>query len=114
MISRLGGSGAMAKMQLAMCVIVTAMALASCSRSPSEAVETAAEAAGHRLMQPLLQKDASVQAGRMAGLLSDKPECEVFKKRMVDAGKHSPYEGTTQWELVHAHKDACAAGCCKQ
>jgi hypothetical protein len=64
-------------------------------------------------MQPLVQKDASNQAKRLSELLSDKPECKVFKQRMMDAGKNSPYEGTTQWQLVHAQHDACAAGCCK-
>ncbi len=47
-------------------------------------------------------------------MLSYKLDCEAFKKRMVDAGKDSPYEGATQWELVHAQKDACAAGCYNQ
>jgi hypothetical protein len=50
----------------------------------------------------------------MAEMLSDKLNCEAFKKHMVDAGKDSPYEGATQWELVHAQKNACAAGCCNQ
>lgn len=94
-------------------IIGAALVLAACSRSPSETVAAAADAAGRRLMQPLVQKDASNQAKRMTELLSDKVECEVFKQRMLEAGKHSPYDGTTQWELVHAQKDACAAGCCR-
>jgi hypothetical protein len=102
------------KMRRVTCVIMGALAFTACSKSPSEAVGTATESAGERLVHPLVQKDASVQAGRMAEMLSDKPECEVFNKRLADAGKHSPYEGATQWELAHAQKDACAAGCCKQ
>ena len=64
-------------------------------------------------MQPLVQKDASTQAKRMTEMLSDKPECAVFKERMKEAGKGSPYEEATQWQLIHAQQDACAAGCCK-
>jgi hypothetical protein len=101
---------------LRLCVGLAAgtLALASCSKSPPEGVGTATEAVGQKLMQPLVQKDASTQAKRLSDMvLSDKPECEVFRERMKEAGKGSPYEGTTQWKLVHTQHDACAAGCCK-
>lgn len=95
-------------------MLLIAAVLSSCSKSPSEALATTAEAAGKQLMQPLVQKDASAQAKRMTEMvLSDKPECAVFRERMKDAGKGSPYEGATQWMLVHTQQDACAAGCCK-
>jgi hypothetical protein len=101
-------------MRLVNCLIVGALALTSCSKSPSETAGAAAEAAGQRLMQPLVQKDASAQAERMIEMvLSDKPGCAVFRERMQEAGKNSPYEGATQWKLVHTQQDACAAGCCK-
>jgi hypothetical protein len=101
-------------MQLVTYVIAGAIALASCSRSPPETVGSVAEAAGQQLMRPLVQKDASAQAIRVTErVLSDKPECEVFKERMKEAGKGSPYEGATQWKLVHTQQDACAAGCCE-
>lgn len=100
-------------MRLGYCVIVIAVALAACSKSPSEIVAGAAGAVGQRVMQPLVQRDASIQAKRMTELLSDQPACEVFKERMREAGKGSPYEGATEWKLVHAQADACAAGCCK-
>jgi hypothetical protein len=101
-------------MRLVSYVVVGALALASCSKSAPETVSAAAEAAGQRLMQPLVQKDASAQARRMTEMvLSDKPECAVFRERMKEAGKGSPYEGATQWKLVHTQQDACAAGCCK-
>jgi hypothetical protein len=101
-------------MRLMHYLLVGAVALAACSKSPSEGVVTAANAASQGLMQPLVQKDASIQAKRMTELvLSDKPGCEVFRERMKEAGKGSPYEGATQWKLVHTQQDACAAGCCK-
>jgi hypothetical protein len=93
--------------------MLIAVALAACSKSPTAIVVDATETAGQHIMQPLVQKDASVQAKRMTELLSDKPACEVYKERMREAGKGSPYEGATQWQLVHAQQDACAAGCCK-
>lgn len=97
-----------------MTYLAIGLALSACSKSPPEAVADAAKAAGAQLMQPLVQKDASAQAKRMTEMvLSDKPECAVFKERMEDAGKGSPYEGATQWKLVHTQQDACAAGCCK-
>jgi hypothetical protein len=103
-----------AEMPLATYVIAIAIGLTACSKSPPEAVATAAEAAGKQLMQPLVQKDASAQARRMTEMvLSDKPECAVFRDQMKEAGKGSPYEGATQWKLVHTQQDACAAGCCK-
>lgn len=78
------------------------LALASCSKSLPETAGDAAKSVGQQLMQRLLQKDASAQARRMAEMvLSNKPECEVFKERMKEAGKGSPYEGATQWKLVH-------------
>jgi hypothetical protein len=64
-------------------------------------------------MQPLVQKDASIQARRMTKLLSDKPACKVFKERMRETGKSWPYEGATQWKLLHAQQDARVAGCWK-
>jgi|SRR5579862_9571887 hypothetical protein len=94
--------------------VVSVVALAGCSKSPPAAVAAAATSAGQQLMQPLVQKDASAQAKRMSEMvLSDKPKCDVFRQRMKEAGKGSPYEGATQWALVHTQQDACAAGCCK-
>lgn len=98
-------------------LVVSAVVLAACSKSPSAVVAAAVNRLGQQfgqhLMQPLVQKDASGEAKRMTELLSDKPACIVYKKRMLDAGRGSPYAGMTQWKIVHTQKDACAAGCCK-
>ncbi len=101
------------RMWLIAFVLLSTVALTACSKAPSSVVAHAANAIGQRLMQPLVQKTASNQAKQMAALLSDKPACAVFKKRLLAAGIGSPYEGATQWKLVHTQKDACAAGCCK-
>ena len=100
-------------MRLEKYLLLTTVVLAACSKSPTEVVTAAAGTVGERLMQPVVQKDASAQAKRMTELLSDKPACEVFRERMREAGKGSPYEGTTQSKFVHTQQDACAAGCCK-
>ena len=100
-------------MRLVNYFVLSAMALAACSKSPTAVVIDAANSVGQRLMQPAVQKDATRQAERMTELLSDKPACASFKERMREAGKASPYEATTQWKFVHTQQDACAAGCCK-
>jgi hypothetical protein len=74
----------------------------------------AANAAGRKLTEPLVQKDASAQAERMVGFLADNPDCEIYKTRMREAGRGSPYEATTQRGFVQTQQDACKAGCCKQ
>jgi hypothetical protein len=52
-------------------------------------------------MQPLVQRDAFIQTMRMTEMLSDGPTCRVFKERMLEAEKGSPYEGSTEWKLMH-------------
>lgn len=94
-------------------VVLSTLALAACGKSPSAVVADAANRAAQQLVQPLVQKNASNQAEQMVELLSDKPACDVFKQRLLEAGKGSPYEGATQWKLAHTQQDACAAGCCK-
>jgi PBP1b-binding outer membrane lipoprotein LpoB len=76
-------------------VLGTAVVLSSCSRSPTDAAVDAANAAGRKLMEPLVQKDASAQAERMVAFLADNPACEIYKARMREAGRGSPYEATT-------------------
>jgi hypothetical protein len=76
-------------------------------------VETA-NAAGQKLMQPVVPSDASGQAERMIRLVvADKPECEPFRARMREVGKYSPFEATTQKQFILVQQDACKANCCK-
>jgi hypothetical protein len=93
---------------------LTVCALASCSKSPVDTAIDEANKAGAKIMQPLVQADASSQAERMIKLvLLDKPECQPFKDEMREAGKGSPYEATTQKLFIQAQQDACKVGCCK-
>ena len=52
-------------MRLVNYVLVSIVALASCSKSPPEAVGAAADTVGQHHMQALVQQDASIQAKRM-------------------------------------------------
>lgn len=94
-------------------VVLSILALDACGKSPSAVVADTANHVAQRLMQPLVQKNASNQAEQMVELLSDKPACDIFKQRLLEAGKGSPYEGATESKLAHTQQDACAAGCCK-
>jgi hypothetical protein len=71
----------------------------------------AANTLSTHLMEPLAQKDASIQAQKLIDRLEDRPGCEVYKQRLRDAGQGSPAAGTTQLSIIHAWQDAAAAGC---
>ncbi len=94
-------------------ILSTAAVLSSCSKSPTDIAVDAVNAFGRKVTEPLVQKDASAQAERIVGFLADNPECEIYKARMRDAGRASPYEATTQRGFVQTQQDACKAGCCK-
>jgi predicted lactoylglutathione lyase len=94
--------------------ILTALLFGACSKSPVDRVVETANAAGQKLMQPLVPSDASGQAERMIRLVvADKPECESFRARMREVGKYSPFEATTQKQFILVQQDACKANCCK-
>jgi hypothetical protein len=94
--------------------ISTALLLSACSKSPVDHVVETANAAGQKLMRPLVPSDASGQAERMIRLVvADKPECEPFRAKMREVGKYSPFEATTQKEFIVVQQDACKVHCCK-
>jgi hypothetical protein len=94
--------------------MIAALMVCACSKSPMDVLAHSATAVGHKIMDPLMQKDASAQAERMITLVvADKPECEIFKTHMREAGKGSPYDATTQKGFVTTQQEACKAGCCK-
>ncbi len=104
------------RVNLAICLAILSatVVISGCSKSPTDAINDGATAIGHKLMDPLYLKDASAQAERMITMvLLDKPECEVFKTQMREAGKGSPYEATTARGFVITQQEACKANCCK-
>jgi len=94
-------------------VVSLTLVLAACSKSPVDSALDAANALATRLMAPLVQKDASMQARKLIDKIGDRPECEVYKQRLREVGKASPYEATTQRALQSAYEDAGKAGCGK-
>lgn len=74
-----------------------------------------AQAAAASLLDPMFSssapKDASRQAGKLIALILNVPRCEVFKKRLREAGKGNPAMGSTQLKFVNTMQDAKAAGC---
>src|ERR1700685_270015 len=93
--------------------IVLAFIVGACSKSPVDSGIGAANSLATRLLAPLVQKDASMQAGKLIDKVEDRPECEVYKQRLREVGKASPYEATTQRDLLTAYQDAGKAGCVK-
>ena len=94
-------------------VFALTLVLAACSKSPVDSALDAANALATRLMAPLAQKDASMQARKLIEKIENRPECEVYKQRLRDVGKASPYEAMTQRDLQNAYQDAYKAGCGK-
>jgi hypothetical protein len=95
-------------------LLLTALMLTACSKSPAEHVVDAANVVGRKIMEPLAPKDASGQAERMITLVvADKAECEAFRARMREAGKGSPFDAVTQRQFIQVQQDACKANCCK-
>jgi hypothetical protein len=93
--------------------IVLASIAMACSKSPVDSAMGAANSLATRLVAPLMQKDASMQAGKLIDKIEDRPECEVYKQRLREVGKASPYNATTQRDLQSAYQDAYKAGCGK-
>lgn len=93
-------------------MLLSMLPLVGCSQSPGEAFNSTVTAAVRPLMQNLVEKDASRQANALISLIANKPECEVYKQALREAGKGAPADGSTQWKMAHARQDACNAGCC--
>jgi hypothetical protein len=91
-----------------------ALGLVACSKSGMDSAIDAANKLATRLVAPLVQKDASMQAGKLIDKLQDRPECEVYKLRLRQVGKSSPYEAITQRDLQTAYQEAYKASCGKQ
>jgi hypothetical protein len=88
--------------------------LVACSKSPLDRAIDSANAIATKRFNLWHPTDASAQAERMLRLvIADNPECEIYKTRMREIGKDSPYEATTQRRFIDAQQDACKARCCK-
>jgi len=73
----------------------------------------AGQAVGRKVMDPLVPKDASRQAEGLIRTLEPRPECDVYKDRLREAGRGPPAAGTTQWMIGQTYSAAGKAGCVK-
>jgi hypothetical protein len=78
-----------------------------------DATVDAAGAVGTNLMAPLVPKDAARQVEGLILTLDGRAECENYIHRLRDAGRGSPYEGETEYLVVHTYDAAGKAGCVK-
>jgi hypothetical protein len=86
-------------------------AAAGCSKSSGDRVFDAATGATSKLFAGLVEKDASREAGALIAKLKPGPECDVYRRRLADAGKGPPADGATQHTITWTYKEAGEAGC---
>jgi hypothetical protein len=86
-------------------------AAAGCSKSPGDRVFDAATSVTSKLFAGLVEKDASRETGALIAKLKTGPECDVFRRRLADAGKGPPADGATQHAITWTYKEAGEAGC---
>lgn len=94
-------------------IALSACILASCSKSPIDTAVSAANSLGTKIMAPVMQKDASHQTEGLIRTLDNRPECQVYIERLREAGHGSPYDGGTEYVVVHTYDSAGKAGCVK-
>jgi hypothetical protein len=87
------------------------VAAVGCSKSPAERVYDTVTGLTSRLLANISEKDASREVGALIAKLKIGPECDVYRRRLAEAGKGSPYEGATQHAITWTYKDAGEAGC---
>lgn len=87
--------------------------LAGCSKAPLDSALDTMNAVSGKFMGNLVQKDASRQVERLIRNIDQRPECQSYIDRLREAGHGSPYQGATEYAIVHANEDARKAGCAK-
>jgi hypothetical protein len=106
--------GSMHNFNLVLLLSTTAIVLiAGCSKSPVDAGVQKAQSAVKQDLAPLNPKDASAQAERMVALIANRPECDLYRDLLHQAGRGPPTAGTTQLDFVGAYDAASKAGCVK-
>jgi hypothetical protein len=98
-------------MRRALIVGLCCTILASCSKSPVDSTIEAANGVSRHLMSNLVEKDASHQTEGLIRNLQQRPDCQRYIKALREAGRGSPYEGATEYRIVHVYRDAQRAGC---
>ena len=88
------------------CIRAALSAAAGCSESPDDRVFDAATGVTSKLFAGLVEKDASRQAGALIAKLKPGLECDVYRRRLADAGKGPPADGATQHVITWTYREA--------
>ena len=62
-------------------------------------------------MGNLVEKDASQKTEGLIRTLQQRRDCQQYIDALREAGRGSPYEGATEYRIVHVYQDAQHAGC---
>ena len=98
------------KTQLAFAAVM-AVLLGGCSKSPGDQLFNAGTAVTSKLFAGLVEKDAMREANALIAKLKTGPECDVYRRRLTEAGKGPPADGATQHAITWTYKEAGDAGC---
>jgi hypothetical protein len=90
---------------------VSIPAFASCSKSAGEHIYEATTAVSSKVLSNLVEKDASHQVAGLIAQLKSGPGCDVYRRRLAEAGKGPPADGATQHAIVWTFKQAGEADC---
>jgi hypothetical protein len=82
-----------------------------CSKAPPQVTEDTTTDVGRAASPSIVPKDASRQAEKLAAQIDPRPECNVFREQMREAGHGSPAAAATHMAFQEARKAAREAGC---
>jgi hypothetical protein len=100
-------------MRIPLAVSVCCTLLAGCLKSPIDSAIEAANAVSLHVMSNLVEKNASHQTEELIRNLQQRPDCQQYIDALRQAGRGSPYEGATEYRIVHVYQKAQRAGCAK-
>lgn len=98
-------------MRISLAVALCCTCLASCSKSPVDSAIETANAVSLHVVSNLVEKDASQQTAGLIRHLQRRPDCQQYIEALREAGRGSPYQGTTEYRIAHVYQDAQQAGC---
>jgi hypothetical protein len=98
-------------MRISLVVALCCAFLTGCSKSPVHSAIEAANSVSLHVMSNLVEKNASRQTEELIHNLQQRPGCQQYIDALREAGRGSPYEGATEYRIVHVYQDAQHAGC---
>jgi hypothetical protein len=98
---------------LTIATVIAFCAVAGCSKPAVESAVDAANTVGEKLMSGVVQKDASTQVEGLIRNLENRSDCAIYKDRLREVERASPYDGSTQLVIAKTYGAAGKAGCVK-